>query len=187
MSLSGGRREAMAPAYPQLQLRPPRNPRETASIAAAVMVLVAGMFALIFGNVILYYDAFSTGFDPDSGNEFTAISTGPFVSGVLYLTAFAMSLVGAYCALRLVRYELAVAGPVTLLVAFFGSVLDNVWILLASAHILVLSIVALSLVYYAIPIFSGRKARVPVPAYASLAPSRGDRSGPWEDLRRDGE
>jgi len=185
VSLHEGRLATTVPAYPPLQLKPPRNPRETASIAAAVMVLVAGMFALVFGNLILYYDATFTDFDPGSGDEFTAISTGPFVSGVLYLTAFAMSMVGAYCALRLVRYELAVAGPVTLLVAFFGSVLDDFWILLASAHILVLSIVSLSLVYYAIPIFSGRKARVPVPAYASLAPP--DRRGPWEDLRRDGE
>lgn len=150
------------------------------------MVLVAGMFSLLFGNIILYYDATFTDRDPGTGEAFTAISTGPFLSGVLFLAAFAVSVVGAYCALRLVRYELAVAAPVMLLVASFGSVLDDLVILLASAHILVLSIVSLSLLYYAIPVYSGRKARVPVPAYAYPPPASGGPGGPREGRRGDG-
>ncbi len=156
---------------PPIYLRPPRNPRQMASYAAGVMVVISGIFALIFGNLTIYWDGTFTDFDPDSGDEFTAIDIGPFFAGMMLLAGFAMSLVCAYCAFRLIRYELAVAGPVTLLMAYFSMLAYEAFMLVIGVHILILATVSLALFYYAIPIYSGRKARdVPLRLDPSIPP-----------------
>jgi hypothetical protein len=125
------------------------------------MVLVAGIFALMFGNLILYWDAWETGWDIEADEEVSYIDPGAFFAGVVFLFAFLMSMVSAYCSLRLLRYELAVAGPVALLISYFGTLVYESFMLVISVHILILSIVSLALLYYAIPIFAGRRVREP--------------------------
>jgi hypothetical protein len=154
----------MAPmpgAMPPIYLRPPRNPRQMASYAAGVMVLVSGMFALIFGNSILYYDAWVSEWDWETDTETNFIAPGPFFSGLMFLIAFGFSLASTYSAFRLMRYELAVAGPITLLISYFSTLAYESFMLIIGVHILILSIVSLALLYYAIPIYAGRKAREP--------------------------
>jgi len=143
---------------PPIFLRPPRNPRQMASYAAAVMILISGMFALMFGNLTLYWDAWDTDWDWETDQETTLLNVGPFFSGLMFLVAFAVSLLSAYCALRLIRYEVAVAGPVTLLIGYFATLAYESFMLVISVEILILSIVSLALLYYAIPIYSGRNA-----------------------------
>ncbi|UCC93403.1 MAG: zinc ribbon domain-containing protein [Thermoplasmata archaeon] len=144
---------------PPILLRPPRNPRQTASYAAAVMVMVSGLFALVFGNYILYYDAWVTDWDWQTDTETTFIDLGPFFAGVMFMVAFAMSLLSCYCSLRLMRYELAVAGPIALLISYFSTLAYESFMLIVSVHILILAVVSLALLYYAIPIYEGRKAK----------------------------
>jgi hypothetical protein len=146
---------------PPIYLRPPKNPRQSASYAVAVMVLVCGMFALLYGNTILYHDAWESDWDWQTDTETTFIDTGPFFAGIMFLVAFAFSLVSAYCALRLIRYDLALAGPIALLVSYFSTLAYESFMLIVGVHILILSIVSLALLYYAIPIYAGRKAREP--------------------------
>ncbi len=171
---------ATAPAQgtmPPIYFNLPRNPRQMASYAAGVMVIISGIFALIFGNMTLYWDGTFTDFDPDSGEEFTAIDIGPFFAGMMLLAGFGMSLVCTYCAFRLIRYELAVAGPVTLMISYFSMLAYESFMLVIGVHILILSVVSLALIYYAIPIYSGRKAGdlplrldVPLPPWGGAPP-----------------
>ena len=130
-----------------------------ASYAAGVMVLVSGIFALIFGNMILYWDAWDTGWDIVAGEEVTFLNPGAFFAGMMFLVAFLTALASCYCALRLIRYEIAVAGPVTLLIAYFSTLAYESFMLVISVQILILSIVSLGLLYYAIPIYAGRKVQ----------------------------
>ncbi len=150
---------APPPTVPSAYMRPPRNPRQTASYAAGVMVLVSGVFGLIFGNMILYWDALDTQWDWETEEDVTVINTGAFFSGVMFVTAFAVSLVSTYCSFRLTKYQLAVAGPVMLLVAYFGTLAYEPFLMVVTVYILVLSVVSLALLYYAIPVYEGRKAR----------------------------
>jgi hypothetical protein len=129
-----------------------------ASTAAAVIVLVSGMFALMFGNLTLYWDAWQTQWDFEGDQELTVLDLGAFLSGTLFIIAFVLAIPSAYCALRLVRYEVAVAGPVSLLVGYFATLAYEPFMLVVSVEILILAIVALGLLYYAIPVYSGRKA-----------------------------
>lgn len=143
----------MGPVY----FRPPRNPRQSASTAVAIMVTVSGIFALIYGNLTIQ-DAWETRWDWTTGQETTVVDLGTFMSGTLFILAFAVALPSAYCALRLVRYQVAVAGPVTLLVGYFATLAYEPFMLVLAVEILILSIVSLGLLYYAIPVYSGRKA-----------------------------
>ena len=144
---------------PPVLMRPPRNPRQTASFAAAVMVAVAGIFCLLFGNVILYWDALDTFWDAQLERDVTVVETGAMFSGILFVAAFAVSLVSAYCAFRLTRHQLAVAGPVMLMVAYFGALAYEAYVLIATVYIFILAVVSLVLLYYAIPIYEGRNVR----------------------------
>ena len=144
---------------PPRYLNPPRNPRLLASDAAGVVVLVSGIFALIFGNMVLYWDAWDTGWDIVADEEVTFLNTGAFFAGMMFLVAFLTSVASCYCALRLIRYEIAVAGPVTLLIAYFSTLAYESFMLVISVQILILSIVSLGLLYYAIPIYAGRKVK----------------------------
>ena len=130
-----------------------------ASFAAGVMVLVSGMFALIFGNMVLYWDAWETGWDKEADEEVTFLDPGAFFAGMMFLVAFLTSLASCYCALRLIRYEIAVAGPVTLLISYFSTLAYEAFMLVISVQILMMSIVSLGLLYYAIPIYAGRKVQ----------------------------
>jgi hypothetical protein len=154
----------VAPAFPVMPpayLRPPRNPRQNASYAVAAMVLISGMFALVFGNMILYWDAWDTQWDGEEGRSVTVIDPGALFTGIAFVTSFGVSLVSAYCALRLFRYQLAVAGPVALLVAYFSALAYESFMLIIAVHVLILSVVSLALLYYAIPIYAGRKVVEP--------------------------
>ncbi|NIP34629.1 MAG: zinc-ribbon domain-containing protein [Thermoplasmata archaeon] len=150
---------APPPTMPTAYMRPPRNPRQTASYAAGAMILVSGVFGLIFGNMVLYWDAWDTQWDWETEEDITVINMGAFFSGAMFVSAFAVSLVSTYCALRLTRYQLAVAGPVMLLVAYFGTLAYEPFLMVITVYILILSVVSLALLYYAIPVYEGRKAR----------------------------
>jgi hypothetical protein len=154
-------------------MRPPRNPRQTASYAAGVMVLVAGIFGLMLGNMILYWDTWDMAWDAGTGRDVTVVNVGALVAGIAYVAAFVVSVVSAYSALRLSMYQLAVAGPVALLVAYFSTLAYESMMLLLGAEVLVLSVIALGLLYYAIPIFEGRMEPPPIPSLDGTDPRDG--------------
>ena len=144
---------------PPVYLKPPRNPRQTASYAAGVMVLVSGVFALMFGNLILFWDAWDTVWMEEAGVMVSesVINAGALFPGVLYITAFAVCLGSAYCSFRLTRYQVAVAGPVMLLVGYFSTLAYELWMLIVAVHVLIMAVASLALLYYAIPIYEGRR------------------------------
>jgi hypothetical protein len=145
-------------------MRPPRNARQTASYAAGVMVLVAGIFGLMLGNMILFWDTWGMAWDAQTGQEVTVVDAGALFAGIAYVAGFVVSVISAYFALRLTRYQLAVAGPVALLVAYFSTLAYESIMLILGVEVLVLSVIALGLLYYAIPIFEGRVSAPPVPS-----------------------
>jgi hypothetical protein len=120
------------------------------------MVLLAGVFGLLFGNIILFFDTWETDWDAVTGQGVTVVNAGALFAGVAYLAGFAVSVVSAYCAFRLTRYQLAVAGPVALLVAYFSTLAYESMLLVFGAEVLGLSVIALGLLYFAIPIYEGR-------------------------------
>jgi hypothetical protein len=156
-----------------MMVRPPRNPRQTASFAAGVMVLISGIFGLVYGNQILFWDTFSTEWDLPTDQEVTLVNTGALFAGIAYVTGFALSVVSGYCALRLTRYQLAVAGPVALIVAYFSSLAYEPWLLVVGVEVLVLCVVSLGLLYYAIPIYEGRATPSPLPPLEDAKPPGG--------------
>jgi uncharacterized membrane protein len=132
--------------------RPPRNPRQNAVIAAGVLILMAGVSALIFANLILYHDAFFTEWD-DDGEVNWAFEGGPFIAGVLMLVAFGVSLISTYACFRHERFILAIGGPIAMLVAYFSVSLDD-WVIMAvGAHMLILSVTSLFLLFYSRSMF----------------------------------
>lgn len=133
--------------------RPPRNPRQNAVIAAGVLILMAGVSALIFANLILYHDAFFTEWDNETGEEYWAFEGGPFIAGVLMLVAFGVSLISTYACFRHERFILAIGGPIAMLVAYLSVSLDD-WVIMAvGAHMLVLSVTSLFLLFYSRSMF----------------------------------
>jgi hypothetical protein len=153
---------------PMMLMRPPRNTRQTASYAAGVMVLVAGVFSLYFGNGILYWDTWETNWDFQTDQDVTVVNAGALFAGIAYLAAFVFAVVSAYCAFRLTRYQLAVAGPVALLVAYFSTLAYESLFLIFSVEVLVLSVIALGLIYFAIPIYEGRGTVPTIPPYVGV-------------------
>jgi hypothetical protein len=144
-----------------------------ASFAAGTMVLISGIFALIFGNIIIDQDVFTTDWDPITDEELNVVDPGAFFAGAMFIAGFTLSLVSTYCSYRLTRYELAMLGPLTLIVAYFSLLAYEPFVMLLTVHILVMSIVSLGLLYYAIPIYAGRKARNPIVDYNEPLPPPG--------------
>ena len=136
-----------------LPYRPARNPRQNAAIAAGVLVLIAGISALAFSNLILYWDALHTEWDDVTGGERWALEGGPFVAGLLMAVAAAVSLFSAYACFRHSRFILALAGPIAMLAGYFSMVMDDPIILIVGIHMLVLTVIALYLLLYSRPIF----------------------------------
>ncbi|MCK4301102.1 MAG: hypothetical protein KAX80_16300 [Planctomycetes bacterium] len=140
------------PFYP----RPPRNPRQIAATAAGVMILIAGLFCLVFSNLILYIDGFDEGWDPDSGDDIRIIDTGPFTAGLLLGIGFGMAVISAYACLRQVRFWLALVGPAVMMAAYLSVIFYDPVFLALEAHIFVLSIISVFLIWHSMPIFEGR-------------------------------
>jgi hypothetical protein len=145
-------------------MRPPRNPRQMASYAAGVMVLIAGIFGLMLGNMILFWDTWEMAWDAQTEQEVTVVDGGALFAGIAYVAGFVVSVISTYFAFRLTRYQLAVAGPVALLVAYFSTLAYESMMLLLGAEVLVLSVISLGLLYYAIPIFEGRITAPTIPS-----------------------
>lgn len=137
------------PFYP----RPPRNPRQNAAIAAGVMILIAGLFCLVFSDIILYWEGFGTDFDPGSGDEIRTINTIPFVVGLLLGIGFGLAVISAYACLRLVQFRLALVGPVTMMVAYISLIFYEPFVMVLTAYILILSIISVFLIWFSMPIF----------------------------------
>lgn len=135
--------------------RPPRNPRQTAAIAAGAMILIAGLFCLVFSNIILYWDGFIVDFDPDSGDEIRIINTGPFTAGLLLGIGFGVAVISAYACLRQVQFRLALVGPVTMMVAYISLIFYEPIVMVFMAYIFILSIISIFLIWYSRPIFEG--------------------------------
>jgi hypothetical protein len=155
---------------PPIMMRPPRNARQMASFAAGVMVLVAGTFALLLGNTILYWDTWEMAWDSQSEQDVTVVNGGALFAGIAYVAGFVVSVMSAYCSFRLSRYQMAVAGPVALLVAYFSTLAYESTMLIFGVEVLALSVIALGLLYFAIPIFDGRSTPPAIPAMEGLEP-----------------
>jgi hypothetical protein len=137
------------PAY----YRPPQNPRQTASYAAGVMMLLGGIFAFVFGTVILVMDAFTENWIDVNRSE-TVLVPEAFVPGLVLVVGFALSMAGAYAAFRLVRYELTMAGPAVLIAGFLIVYIYEPIVMLLLAETLVLATVSLALLLHARPVFA---------------------------------
>lgn len=154
-----GPRATGLPAYASVPyIRPPRNPRQTASVAAGVLTLVAGIFALIWGTVILNFEGMSRSWDGD-GWEIVPI---PFTISVFYLSGFVVSLVGAYASFRLLRFPLAMAAPLLLVLDYFLSILYEPFVLIIFVEMLLLSVLSLALLLWARPVFGGETTLAPL-------------------------
>ena len=158
-----------------LFMRPPRNPRQNAALVAGVLILVSGLFGLIFGNLILYNDLRTTEWDEWSDEETTYINTSALVSGVSFLAAFAFSLVSTYLCFRQQRFMVALAGPIVLVVAYLTLTMYLPILLFAMAHVLVLSVIAIGLLLFALPIFFHGRGWEPLPG----TPSEGAAPPSW--------
>ena len=139
------------PFYP----RPPRNPRQNAAIAAGVLILIAGLFSLIFSNMILYWEGFGLDFDPGSGDEIRTIITGPFIVGLLFGIGFGMAVISAYACIRQVQFRLALVGPITMMAAYLSLISFDPFSMLFTVYIFILSIISVFLIWYSRPIFEG--------------------------------
>jgi magnesium-transporting ATPase (P-type) len=137
------------PFYP----RPPRNPRQNAAIAAGTMILIAGLFCLVFSDVILYWEGFGLDFDPDSGDEVRTINTIPFTVGLLLGIGFGLAVISAYACLRQIQFRLALVGPVTMIAAYISLIFYEPFVLVIMAYIFILSIISVFLIWYSKPIF----------------------------------
>ncbi len=137
------------PFYP----RPPRNPRQNAAIAAGAMILIAGLFCLVFSDVILYWGGFGLDFDPDSGDEIRTINTGPFTVGLLLGIGFGLAVISAYACLRQIQFRLALVGPVTMMVAYISLIFYEPFVMVLTAYIFILSIISVFLIWFSMPIF----------------------------------
>jgi len=155
------------PFYPRL----PRNPRQTAAIAAGVMILIAGLFCLVFSNVILYMDGFDEGWDPDSGDDIRIIDTGPFTAGLLLGIGFGMAVISAYACLRQVRFWLALVGPAVMMAAYLSLIFYEPVFLAILAHIFILSIISVFLIWHSMPIFEGREEAGDLRAWEKKRPA----------------
>ena len=139
------------PFYP----RPPRNPRQTATTAAGVLILIAGFFCLVFSNIILYLDGYGLGWN-ETDEQIRVIDTGPYIAGHLLGIGFVMAVISAYACLRHVQFRLALVGPVAMMVAYLSLIFYDPFVMVFSAYIFILSIVSVFLIWYSMPIFEGR-------------------------------
>ena len=137
------------PFYP----RPPRNPRQTAAIAAGAMILIAGLFCLVFSDIILFVDGFGVDFDPDSDDEIRTINTGPFIVGLLLGIGFGLAVISAYACLRQVQFRLALVGPVTMMAAYISLIFYEPFVMVLTAYIFILSIISVFLIWFSMPLF----------------------------------
>jgi hypothetical protein len=153
------------PAYAwSPHMRPLRNPRQTASVAAGVMTLVAGIFALVWGVVILTFDGLERAWE---GSDWEIVPI-PFTVGVFYISGFAISLAGAYVSFRLMRFPLALAAPLLLVIDYFLSILYEPFVLFVFVEMLLLSIIALALLLWARPAYGGETTLAPLRRDGSL-------------------
>ena len=139
------------PFYP----RPPRNPRQNAAIAAGAMILIAGLFCLVFSNIILWEGGFDREWDPDTGDEIRTIDTGPVTVGLLLGIGFGVAVISAYACLRQVRFRLALIGPIVMMGAYISLIFYEPIVMVLTAYIFILSIISVFLIWYSRPIFDG--------------------------------
>ncbi|NOQ53158.1 MAG: hypothetical protein GQ558_00980 [Thermoplasmata archaeon] len=137
------------PFYP----RPPRNPRQNAAIAAGAMILISGLFCLVFSNTILYWEGFGLDWDTGPDGEVRTIDTGPFIAGLLLGIGFGMAVISAYACLRQVQFRLALVGPVTMMAAYLSLMFYEPFVMVIMAYIFILSIISVFLIWYSMPIF----------------------------------
>ena len=140
------------PFYPKL----PRNPLQNAAIAAGVMILIAGLFCLVFSSLILYWDGFNVGFDPDSGDDIRIINPGAFIAGFLLGIGFGLAVISAYACLRQVQFWLSLAGPAVMMAAYLSLIFYEPFFLAVLALIFILSIISVFLIWHSMPIFGRR-------------------------------
>jgi hypothetical protein len=138
--------------YP-VMFRPYRNPLQSASVSAGVLMLIAGIFGLIFGTMLLVYDAFDQ-MNYEDGGSTSVLRPVPFFLAAVYLFGFVLSIVGCYGCFRLMRFEFALLAPLVLMIAYFLGLLYEPFILFVTVEILILSIISLALVAYARPVFA---------------------------------
>ncbi len=117
-------------------------------------MLIAGIFGLIFGTLILAYEAFDEEIDPWTDTTTTVLRPIPFILAIVYLVGFVLSIVGCYGCFRLMRLEYAMLAPILLMIAYFMALLYESWLLVITLEILILSLVSLILLAYARSAFS---------------------------------
>lgn len=143
--------------YP-VAFRPPRNPIQSASTAAGVLMLIAGIFGLIFGTMTLTYDAFDEVRLEDDVFT-TVLQPIPFLLAIVYLAGFVLSIIGCYGCFRLMRLEYAMLAPILLLIAYFMALLHEPYFLIFTLQIFILSLISLILLAYARSAFSAPMER----------------------------
>ena len=85
---------------PMAYLRPVRNPKQVAAVAAGVMTLIAGIFALIWGTAILTFDVFHN----VRGAGGMTMDPIPFMSGIAFVIAYVASCISTYYSFRLTSF-----------------------------------------------------------------------------------
>jgi hypothetical protein len=140
--------------------RPHRNPRQMASTAAGVMIIIAGIFSLIFGWLVLEFEVLWWGWEQ--------VDTYALISSVAYILAFIMSLVAGYCAFRLINFPQTIIGGGSLILAFFLVALVEPFIMLPTIEILILASVSLFLLVFARPVYV--QGYSGIPSYGSVIP-----------------
>jgi hypothetical protein len=139
------------PAYPMVPyMRPPRNPKWLAAASGGTMSMVGGIFALIFGSITLAMDAFDSW---DEGG--LAIDPGAFISGIAFLGAFVMCSVSTYFTFRLLRFELAILGPIALIIAYLSVAFYTSFLFMLASEVFVLGLISIVLLMVAKSVFGG--------------------------------
>ena len=142
--------------------RPPRNPRQTSSYAAGVLMLLGGIFAFIFGTIILVMDAFQEEWI-DFDTSQTVLVPEAFFPGLILVIGFALSMAGAYASFRLIRFEVAVAAPVVLIAGYLVIYVYEPFVMFLMCETIVMAVISLSLVLHARPVYTQLAASIALP------------------------
>jgi hypothetical protein len=125
-------------------------------------MLIGGIFAFIFGTIILVMDAFQESWIDVNRSE-TVLVPEAFISGLILVIGFALSMAGAYAAFRLIRFEVTIAGPGVLIAGFFIVYIYEPFVMLLLAETFVMAVISLTLLLHARPVFTQIASPLTIP------------------------
>jgi hypothetical protein len=115
-------------------------------------MLIGGIFAFIFGTVILVMEAFQEEWIGVNQSE-TVLVPVAFISGLFLVIGFAFSMAGAYASFRLIRFEVTMTGPAMLIIGFIIVSIYEPFVMFLLSETIVMAIVSLVLLIHARPVF----------------------------------